>query len=121
LSPRLYAVPDGLTCLRDRLPMMAGAVLDRISLGLLIEEVEELRDQALRQAFELSRLRWNESVRIIERACSAKASAFAEASADRSQDEEAEAVIEAVHRKGSNIVLFPPMDRSNPFSPSGAA
>ncbi len=95
---KLYAVSDGLTALRNRLPNMAGAVLDRTSIGFLIEEVEELRDQALRYEFEISRHRWNDLAR-------------------REMLEHEDRVLEAAHRPGSNVTLFP----TRPAPMNGAA
>lgn len=97
-----YEVSDGLKKLKERFTRHgSGVSMNAAGVAFIAAEIEQLRAQALSLEHENSKLRWNDLA--------------------RREQEETEAVLEAFHRPGSNIVLFPVIDRSNPFPPSGAA
>jgi hypothetical protein len=100
-DPKLYALSDGLKALRSRFAGHCALEMNGRGVAMIVEEIEMLRERALQLEHEISRRRWNDQARL--------------------EQEETEAVLEAFHRPGSNIVLFPAIDRSNPFSPGGAA
>jgi hypothetical protein len=102
-DPKLYCLSDGLKALRSRFARHDCLVIEGRGMAMLVEEIDMLREAALAQAHEVSKLRSNAQA--------------------RAEAEHVEAVLEAVHRAGSNVRLFPSRFELQPDAapPRGAA